>query len=405
QLGAFAGVEAGCRFVKAEQYRIGAHGPRDLKATLRTIRQITRCIIRSRRQVHSVQPFARAFDRCAFGPCKRRKAEDSKKGITGCQHQIVVLGHQQVLEHGHARKKANVLKSTGDPRLLRHKIVRHSFEQIESTCRSSEGAFAATGQHLKPIPGSGITMAERNAAFAWLVETGDAIEYGRLSGAVRSYQCGDLTLPSGKREVLHSDKTAKAHGQMLDPKQHVVCFCHQPRPSFTRSLPIAFRSFRMTEGSRVAIRPRGLQIMISTIASPNRSIRYWVGSNVAPKISLRKSSSRMISVPPIMTMAAIATPIWLPIPPSTTMERIVADSRNVNESGEMKPCRAAKNDPAKPANIAPMANAVNLVLVVLMPSERQAISSSRSASHARPTGNRRRRTVTNAVRRASARIR
>ena len=52
----------------------------------------------------------------------------------------------------------------------------------------------------------------------------------------------------------------------------------------------------------------------------------------------------------------------------------------------MKPCRAAKNEPAKPPNIAPIANAVSLVLVVLMPSERQAISSSRSASQARPTG-------------------
>ena len=92
--------------------------------------------------------------------------------------------------------------------------------------------------------------------------------------------------------------------------------------------------------------------------------------------------------------AATATPIMLPMPPSTTMARIVADSRNVKDSGEMKPWRAAKNEPAKPANIAPIANAVSLVLVVLMPSERQAISSSRSASQARPTGSWRRRIVT-----------
>src|SRR5262249_61061614 len=87
------------------------------------------------------------------------------------------------------------------------------------------------------------------------------------------------------------------------------------------------------------------------------------------------------------------------------MERMIADSRKVNESGEMKPCRAAKNDPAKPANIAPMAKAVSLVLVVLMPRERQAISSSRNASQARPTGRRRRRTVANDGRRGSAGIR
>ena len=92
------------------------------------------------------------------------------------------------------------------------------------------------------------------------------------------------------------------------------------------------------------------------------------------------------------------------MPPSTTIDRIVADSMKVKDSGEMKPCRAAKNEPAKPPNIAPMAKAVSLVLVVLMPSERQAISSSRSASQARPTGSRRSRTVTKAVSSASARI-
>ena len=97
----------------------------------------------------------------------------------------------------------------------------------------------------------------------------------------------------------------------------------------------------------------------------------------------------MISVPPIMTTAATATPIWLPMPPSTTMATITADSMKVKLSGEMKPWRAAKNEPAKPPNMAPIAKAVSLVLVVLMPSERQAISSSRSASQARPTGSRR----------------
>ena len=71
----------------------------------------------------------------------------------------------------------------------------------------------------------------------------------------------------------------------------------------------------------------------------------------------------------------------------------------------MKPWRTAKNEPAKPPNIAPIAKAVSFVLVVLMPSERQAISSSRSASQARPIGRRRSRMVTKFVTSASARIR
>ena len=63
------------------------------------------------------------------------------------------------------------------------------------------------------------------------------------------------------------------------------------------------------------------------------------------------------------------------------------------------------DEPAKPANMAPMAKAVSFVVVVLMPSDRQAISSSRIASQARPTGSRRSRSVTQLVSSASARIR
>jgi len=101
----------------------------------------------------------------------------------------------------------------------------------------------------------------------------------------------------------------------------------------------------------------------------------------------------------------MAMPGSEPMPPSTTMARMMADSRKTKDSGLTKPCRAAKKAPAKPPNMAPMANAVSFVFVVLMPSERQAISSSRSASQARPTGMRRRRTVTKAVSSARARMR
>ncbi|MNC86536.1 hypothetical protein D3C83_22080 [compost metagenome] len=66
----------------------------------------------------------------------------------------------------------------------------------------------------------------------------------------------------------------------------------------------------------------------------------------------------------------------------------------VKLSGEMKPWRAAKKEPAKPPNMAPIEKADSLVLVVSMPSARQAISSSRSASQARPTGSLRMRRVT-----------
>ena len=109
-------------------------------------------------------------------------------------------------------------------------------------------------------------------------------------------------------------------------------------------------------------------------------------------------------MPPTMTRAATATPSWLPMPPITTIARIVALSMNVKLSGLMNPCLVAKNDPANPPNIAPIENAESLTKVTLRPSARQAISSSRSASHARPTGSRRTRVVTHAVHSASTRM-
>ena len=53
-------------------------------------------------------------------------------------------------------------------------------------------------------------------------------------------------------------------------------------------------------------------------------------------------------------------------------------------------------------NMAPVANAVSFVVVVLMPSARQATSSSRSASQARPIGSLRMRSVNRLVTSASA---
>ena len=103
-------------------------------------------------------------------------------------------------------------------------------------------------------------------------------------------------------------------------------------------------------------------------------------------------------------MAASTTPSWLPTPPSTTMASTVADSMKVKLSGLMKAWRVAKKQPAKPPNMAPMAKAVSLVLRRLMPSERQATSSSRSASQARPSGWRRRRSVTQLVSKARHRM-
>ena len=66
-------------------------------------------------------------------------------------------------------------------------------------------------------------------------------------------------------------------------------------------------------------------------------MRYWRGSKSGPKIDFSQSSSRSNSMPPIMTTAAMATPIWLPMPPSTTMARIVAQFHELKDRGLTKP--------------------------------------------------------------------
>ena len=123
---------------------------------------------------------------------------------------------------------------------------------------------------------------------------------------------------------------------------------------------------------------------------------------MAPNINMRYSlNSRIISGSRIITMAARITPSCEPMPPSTTMARMIADSIKVNDSGVTRPWRAAKKLPAKPANAAPRVNAESLMMVGFRPRARQAISSSRSASHARPMGMRSRRLITNKAANAS----
>src|SRR3546814_4371645 len=78
-------------------------------------------------------------------------------------------------------------------------------------------------------------------------------------------------------------------------------------------------------------------------------------------------------------MAARITPTCDPMPPSTTIARISADSMKVKDPGLTRPWRAAKNAPPKPANMAPMVKAESLKRVGFRPRERQPIS--RSEEH------------------------
>ena len=73
------------------------------------------------------------------------------------------------------------------------------------------------------------------------------------------------------------------------------------------------------------------------------------------------------------------------MPPSTTMDSTMTDSNSPKLSGLTNCCVAENIAPATPPNDAPIAKASSLTLRVLMPMAFAAISSSRIASHARPS--------------------
>src|SRR5262249_14949428 len=365
---ALAHIEPGGGLVEAQQHRFGAHGARDLDAPLLAIGQVAGRIVRAAREADAVDPVFRLVDRCRFGVPVNRKAEQGQHRQPGCLHQRVVLGDQQILEHRHAGEEADVLERTGDARELGDAEIEQALEQI----------------------GGAVRMREADHADARVIEPRDAVEDRGLAGAVGADERCDVAALRREAHIIDRDQAAKPHAQVLDGKDGIGRRAHE-RPSATRSAGTSLALPSETEGVRVATSPRGRQIMISTMAMPNTSMRYC-------------ANSRNSSKAPSMAKAAIATPSCEPMPPSTTIASTSADSEKVKDSGLMKPWRVAKNDPAMPPNMAPMAKAVSLVVVVLMPSERQAISSSRSASQARPIGRRRRRNVTQLVSSAKARI-
>jgi hypothetical protein len=73
------------------------------------------------------------------------------------------------------------------------------------------------------------------------------------------------------------DEPAEAHGQMLD-LEHGDGRAPSAVPFLDQRAAHRLRSCRKTDGLAVGDQPRGFQIMTSTMARPNSSMRYWVGS-------------------------------------------------------------------------------------------------------------------------------
>ena len=80
ELGGLTRVEAGCRFVEAEQAGASAHGARDLEAALVSIREIARRVVGPIDEADLLQPGLRQLDGGLFGAIfrdKRTRAEEA----------------------------------------------------------------------------------------------------------------------------------------------------------------------------------------------------------------------------------------------------------------------------------------------------------------------------------------
>ena len=100
--------------------------------------------------------------------------------------------------------------------------------------------------------------------------------------------------------------------------------------------------------------PVGLNTIMSTMAAPNRSMRY-------------SENCRKYSGSRIMTLAPRITPTTEPMPPMTTMTRMSTDSQKEKLGGLINVLLAAKTTPAMLAQVAPRAKAMSLVLVLSTP--------------------------------------
>ncbi len=305
-------VQARGRLVEAEQHRIDAHGPRDLGAPLLAVGERRRWLVGPCRQLHAVEPVAGEIDRRAFRLAVAAEAEEAADRPLRGVHQLVVLGDDQVFEDGHRRKQADVLKRPGDARPLGDAEAVHLLEE----------KAAALG------------MFEGEPANRRFVEPGQAVEDGRLAGAVGADDGGDRAGFGHERRIVDGDEATEPHRQVFDGEERRRRRSVGPgrRPALTR----APREARLgpVRWRRLVAHPDGRRAESHQARRPDHHDQHHQpAERQHPEFGEAAHQFRAADE----DEAAMTTPIWLPMPPRTTMARMIADSMNEKLSGLMKP--------------------------------------------------------------------
>ena len=196
-----------------------------------------------------------------------------------------MLGDEQVLERAHAGEEPCVLEGPHHARI---------------------GDDAMAGQRVDaPVPPIGVP--DEDLAGGRLVESGDAVEGGRLAGAVGPDHRSHATRLGDEVEVGHRGQAAEAHGEAARDQRHARVLAHAEEAdgSVARGgVRGGVRAGARTDGVRPDVKPPGRSTMTSTMRAPNTSMRYC-------------AKSRPSSGAPTSTAAAAAMP-KRPPPPSTT---------------------------------------------------------------------------------------
>src|SRR5690606_11682971 len=351
----FGRIHARRRFIERQQLGLGGQRTSDLETALIAVGQGTRDVVGAVCDAHVLEQFiGTLLDIALF----LEGGAISKHGAEHARMRAHVTPDHHVLDRTEVGKQADVLKRSSQPHL--RNFVR-----------------------LQPCE---LMPHEVGSAHFRLIEAGEHVEERGLAGTVGTDQAVDVALADAEAHVRQGLQTTESFADAVHHQQqlgHGALVTMQRSRAHAPSLDARSSRRRSAEGQR----PSGRKIMTSTSAKPNNSMRMPSGSRMTSPNSVccrGTTTARSSSGNTDSSNAPRITPGILPMPPSTTMHSTAMDSVRLKLSGLTKPCMEANMQPAIPPNDAPMAKASNLMLRVLMPMALAAISSSRTASQARP---------------------
>src|SRR5512133_1154085 len=177
------GVHARCRLIQQQQLGIGTESTSNLESSLVAVRQVARQMIGSVAEPDEVEQLLGTFCGRLLITAELRPADD--RGKRSCGGTAIAPNHH-VLERGNVAKQPDVLEGP-----------RHARDHDLARLRRKDVAI------------------ENDASLCWYVETGQAIEEGRLAGTVWADQAHDLAPVNVQIHRVDGDEAAEPHGHIL----------------------------------------------------------------------------------------------------------------------------------------------------------------------------------------------